>query len=174
VGGQYFGGRPSDSLGYCRGGHKMIIFAVLMDDSGLTFQGAGGAHSEVPICACMLSMDSMVHSCCCRPSPLPLHSPSTVTGTSTYKHTAASSKEALLKHFCLLSHNVCAGDCHQQVPSPRPNRCCHVQRPLLSLYSSPCYTEFQPRGSGGSGGSGSSEAQSVRTSASGSCGCCRL
>jgi hypothetical protein len=26
----------------------MIIFAVLMDDSGLTFQGAGGAHSEVP------------------------------------------------------------------------------------------------------------------------------
>ena len=30
----------------------MIIFAVLMDDSGLAFQGAGGAHSEVPICVC--------------------------------------------------------------------------------------------------------------------------
>ncbi len=25
----------------------MLIFAVLMDDSGLTFQGAGGAHTEV-------------------------------------------------------------------------------------------------------------------------------
>jgi len=52
AGAQYFGGQPSDSLGYCRGGSKMIIFAVLMDDSGLAFQGAGGAHSEVPICVC--------------------------------------------------------------------------------------------------------------------------
>lgn len=47
--GEYFGGVPRDSVGYCRGGSKMLIFAVLMDDSGLTFKGAGGQHSEVRV-----------------------------------------------------------------------------------------------------------------------------
>jgi hypothetical protein len=45
--GEYFGGAPADSLGYCKNGNKMIVFAVLMDDSGLTFQGQGGHHTEV-------------------------------------------------------------------------------------------------------------------------------
>ena len=47
--GEYFGGCVADSLAYCRGGRKMIVFAVLMDGSGLTFHGEGGAHKEVTV-----------------------------------------------------------------------------------------------------------------------------
>ena len=55
--GEYFGGVPHDSIGYCRGGNKMLIFAVLMDDSGLTFKGAGGQHTEVSVA--LLSFQSL-------------------------------------------------------------------------------------------------------------------
>ena len=34
--GEYFAGTPAISLGYCKGGTKMLIFACLMDKTGLT------------------------------------------------------------------------------------------------------------------------------------------
>ena len=34
--GEYFGGQPRISLGYCRGGRKMLVFAILTDPSGVT------------------------------------------------------------------------------------------------------------------------------------------
>jgi hypothetical protein len=37
--GEYFGKQMAISQGYCRGGRHMLIFAVLLDQSGVTFQG---------------------------------------------------------------------------------------------------------------------------------------
>jgi len=34
--GEYFGGNMATSMGYCRGGRHMLIFAVLLDNSGVT------------------------------------------------------------------------------------------------------------------------------------------
>ena len=34
--GEYFGGQPAVSLGYCRGGRKMLVFCILTDPSGVT------------------------------------------------------------------------------------------------------------------------------------------
>ena len=34
--GEYFGGQPMISLGYCKGGHKMLVFCILTDPSGVT------------------------------------------------------------------------------------------------------------------------------------------
>ena len=34
--GEYFGGQPRISLGYCRGGRKMLVFCILTDPSGVT------------------------------------------------------------------------------------------------------------------------------------------
>ena len=45
--GEYFGTDVSTSLGYCRGGKKMLVFAVLCDSSGVTREvdlGGGGGH----------------------------------------------------------------------------------------------------------------------------------
>ena len=38
--GEYFGGNAVVSLPYCRGGSKMVVFAVLTDPSGVTAQVA--------------------------------------------------------------------------------------------------------------------------------------
>ena len=34
--GEYFATEANISLGYCKGGHQMIVFAIIMDKSGLT------------------------------------------------------------------------------------------------------------------------------------------
>jgi hypothetical protein len=40
--GEYFGTDANTSLGYCQGGDKMLVFAVLLDRSGLTAASGGG------------------------------------------------------------------------------------------------------------------------------------
>ena len=39
--GEYFGGNASVSLPYCKGGRKMLVFAVLTDKSGVTSDTPG-------------------------------------------------------------------------------------------------------------------------------------
>ena len=39
--GEYFAETPTISMPYCQGGRKMIVFAVLMDQSGLTKRSGG-------------------------------------------------------------------------------------------------------------------------------------
>jgi len=45
--GEYFGGNMDVSLGYCRGGRYMLVFAVLLDPSGVT-KVVGGAQLGAP------------------------------------------------------------------------------------------------------------------------------
>ena len=41
--GEYFGAKPGLSLGYCKGGRKMLVFCILTDPSGVTkIDGRGG------------------------------------------------------------------------------------------------------------------------------------
>jgi len=47
--GEYFGGDATVSLGYCRGGRKMIVFVVLLDPSGVTMEGMTQAGEMVVI-----------------------------------------------------------------------------------------------------------------------------
>ena len=47
--GEYFGGDANVSLGYCRGGRKMIVFVVLLDPSGVTLEGPTPAGEMVVI-----------------------------------------------------------------------------------------------------------------------------
>ena len=53
--GEYFGVHASTSLGYCRGGTRMIVFAVLSDPSGITARKCGAVvvhkvEHQLPLC----------------------------------------------------------------------------------------------------------------------------
>ena len=58
--GEYFGEQMAISQGYCRGGRHMLIFAVLLDPSGITFRGnacivINKAENQLPLAVVTMS-----------------------------------------------------------------------------------------------------------------------